>query len=123
MPVLSILATRHGYLTMQERTETVSELERIGRCLVLVGMGRPPQEQWAWPLRSHLPSVTVITVGGLFDFFSDRIPRAPVVWREIGLEWLFRLRQEPRRLAARYLLGNPVFLARALKQRWTGPDP
>ncbi|MEK7671394.1 MAG: WecB/TagA/CpsF family glycosyltransferase, partial [Bacteroidota bacterium] len=60
------------------------------------------------------------TVGGLFDFFSGRIPRAPVAWRELGIEWLWRLRMEPRRLAKRYLIGNPLFLIITLWQRMRG---
>ncbi len=58
-----------------------------------------------------------MTVGGLFDFFSGRVPRAPIAWRELGLEWLFRLREEPTRLARRYLIGNPLFLGLAAAQR------
>jgi N-acetylglucosaminyldiphosphoundecaprenol N-acetyl-beta-D-mannosaminyltransferase len=47
--------------------------------------------------------------GGLFDFYSGRIPRAPQWMREIGMEWLFRLMQEPGRLWRRYIIGNPLF--------------
>jgi N-acetylglucosaminyldiphosphoundecaprenol N-acetyl-beta-D-mannosaminyltransferase len=55
-------------------------------------------------------------VGGLFDFYSGRIPRAPMWMREIGLEWLWRLIQEPGRLWRRYVIGNPLFLFRVWKQ-------
>src|SRR5262249_27898825 len=81
-----------------------------------VGMGSPLQERWVWRHLRDVPGATVITVGGLFDFFSGRIPRAPVAWREMGVEWLFRLRQEPARLARRDLLGNPLFLAAVVAQ-------
>jgi N-acetylglucosaminyldiphosphoundecaprenol N-acetyl-beta-D-mannosaminyltransferase len=70
-----------------------------------------------WTYLRNIPQVTAVTVGGLFDFVSGRIPRAPVVWRELGLEWLYRLSHEPRRLGRRYLVGNPVFLARVARQR------
>jgi N-acetylglucosaminyldiphosphoundecaprenol N-acetyl-beta-D-mannosaminyltransferase len=53
-------------------------------------------------------------VGGLFDFYSGRIPRAPVWVREIGMEWVFRFVQEPKRLFRRYFAGNFVFIARVL---------
>lgn len=56
-------------------------------------------------------SVT-LGVGGLFDYYAGRIPRAPAWMRGLGLEWVFRLIQEPRRLWRRYLVGNVVFLAR-----------
>jgi N-acetylglucosaminyldiphosphoundecaprenol N-acetyl-beta-D-mannosaminyltransferase len=55
-------------------------------------------------------------VGGLFDFYSGRIPRAPMWLREIGLEWLYRLMQEPGRMWRRYVIGNPLFLYRVWRQ-------
>jgi N-acetylglucosaminyldiphosphoundecaprenol N-acetyl-beta-D-mannosaminyltransferase len=55
-------------------------------------------------------------VGGLFDFYSGRIPRAPVWMREMGIEWVFRLMQEPGRMWRRYVIGNPLFLLRVNKQ-------
>ena len=56
-------------------------------------------------------------VGGLFDFYSGRMPRAPQWIREIGMEWVWRLAQEPRRMWQRYIIGNPLFLYRVLRQR------
>ena len=58
-----------------------------------------------------------IGVGGLFDFYSGRVPRAPQWLRELGLEWLFRLLQEPRRMWRRYLLGNLLFAMRVASAR------
>jgi N-acetylglucosaminyldiphosphoundecaprenol N-acetyl-beta-D-mannosaminyltransferase len=55
-------------------------------------------------------------VGGLFDFYSGRIARAPVWMREMGLEWVFRLMQEPGRMWRRYVIGNPLFLFRVRRQ-------
>ena len=95
-------------------------MAELGPCLVLVGMGSPRQELWAWKYLSNHPDLIVVTVGGLFDFISGVVPRATVIWRELGLEWLYRLTREPRRLARRYLLGNPLFLARAVRQRLLG---
>jgi len=116
-PGLQTPVVHHGYLDDAASGSIAEQVGQLGRALVLVGMGSPRQERWA---REHLAGVggiTVITVGGLFDFFSGRIQRAPVAWREMGLEWAWRLRQEPGRLARRYLLGNPLFLALALAQR------
>ena len=62
------------------------------------------------------PHVWLLGVGGLFDFYSGRIPRAPLWLREIGLEWVWRLAQEPGRMWRRYLLGNPLFLYRVWRQ-------
>jgi len=59
-------------------------------------------------------------VGGLFDFYSGRLPRAPVWMREMGMEWVYRLIQEPGRLWKRYLIGNSVFLFRVTWERLCG---
>ena len=56
-------------------------------------------------------------VGGLFDFYSGRIRRAPVWMRELGMEWVYRLMQEPGRMWRRYILGNPLFLYRVWLQK------
>jgi N-acetylglucosaminyldiphosphoundecaprenol N-acetyl-beta-D-mannosaminyltransferase len=58
-------------------------------------------------------------VGGLFDFYSGRIPRAPLWVREIGMEWFYRFLQEPGRMWKRYLLGNGIFLFHVLRERIT----
>lgn len=97
-----------------------NRVRELGRSLVLVGMGSPRQEQWSWRFLRDVRGATVLTVGGLFDFYSGRIPRAPIFLREAGLEWVYRMIQEPRRLAKRYLVGNPLFIALALEQRFRG---
>lgn len=71
--------------------------------------------------RSRLKVPVVIGVGGLFDYYSGRIARAPLPLRKAGLEWAWRLAQEPRRLANRYLVGNAVFLARLAWLRMVAP--
>lgn len=117
---LQIPLVSHGYLSEAEALAVAARVRALGRIVVLVGMGSPLQERWAWRYLASLPEVTAVTVGGLFDFFSGRVPRAPVAVRELGLEWLYRLYQEPRRLARRYLLGNPLFVLLALHQRALG---
>lgn len=121
-PGLSIPLVSHGFIDVAEAKAVAAKVARLGRSIALVGMGSPLQERFAWEHLAHLREATVITVGGLFDFFSGRVPRAPLAWRELGLEWLFRMLKEPRRLAKRYLVGNPLFLALALKQKLAG-DP
>ncbi len=118
-PSLIVAEVEHGFIQGAERDALIERLRRVGG-VVLVGMGTPIQERWAWEHLAAVSGITVLTVGGLFDFYSGRIPRAPMALREVGLEWTWRLAQEPTRLAKRYLLGNPVFLARSLKQRAFG---
>jgi N-acetylglucosaminyldiphosphoundecaprenol N-acetyl-beta-D-mannosaminyltransferase len=118
VPTLEVPVISPGYFAHDAAIKpVVRQIEALGRAIVLVGMGSPRQERWAWQHLRNVPGATVLTVGGLFDFYSGRIPRAPIFWREIGMEWLWRLLQEPRRLAKRYLVGNPLFLALAIEQR------
>ncbi len=82
--------------------------------LVLLAMGMPRQEALAQALRSSLPGPCLIVCGGaIVDFLAGKTPRAPAWLRQRGLEWLWRLGQEPRRLFGRYVIGNPLFLLRA----------
>lgn len=119
-PGLVIPLTSDGYLDDTESRELAGRIRAVGRAIVLVGMGTPRQEQWAARYLGACPEATAVTVGGLFDFYADRIPRAPVAWRELGLEWVWRLYQEPERMWRRYILGNPLFVARVVKQRLRG---
>ncbi|MEI6243812.1 MAG: WecB/TagA/CpsF family glycosyltransferase [Acidobacteriota bacterium] len=83
---------------------------------MLVALGAPRQELW---IRDFLPMSGAslgLGVGGLFDFYSGRIPRAPRWLRALGLEWTYRLWCEPRRMWRRYLIGNVAFLWSV----WTG---
>jgi lipopolysaccharide/colanic/teichoic acid biosynthesis glycosyltransferase len=80
-------------------------------------MGAPRQENWIERHRDRLNVKLLMGVGGLFDFCSGRIPRAPLWMRRAHLEWFWRLLQEPRRMWRRYVIGNPLFLFRAWRLR------
>ena len=122
-PGLRFAAIEHGFIDDAGARAFAERVRAQGPCVVLVAMGTPTQERWAWRWLADIGGATVLTVGGLFDFYSGRIPRAPQALRDAGLEWTYRLYREPRRLAKRYLLGNPLFVARALAQRARGPRP
>jgi exopolysaccharide biosynthesis WecB/TagA/CpsF family protein len=84
--------------------------------LIVLGMGMPKQEEVACALRAELTHPCLIVCGGaIIDFLGERMPRAPVWMRRLGLEWVYRLAQEPARLFRRYVLGNPLFLLRTLR--------
>lgn len=86
--------------------------------VIVLGMGMPKQESVSIKLRNALPLNTVIINGGaIFDFLSERYPRAPTWMRRIGGEWIYRLIKEPRRLWRRYLVGNLLFLYRIVVLR------
>ena len=113
-PDTTIAGYRHGYFEPDEEGSVAEAIRRSGASVLLVAMGVPDQELW---IQRNLESTGVrvaIGVGGLFDFYSGRIPRAPAWMREIGLEWIYRLLQEPGRMWKRYLIGNWIFLGRHL---------
>lgn len=84
--------------------------------LVWVGLGMPKQEHFMAEAWARLDAGLLIGVGAAFDFHSGRIRQAPRWMQRSGLEWLFRLTQEPRRLARRYLVNNPLFVLRTFAQ-------
>ena len=85
--------------------------------VLLVGMGNPLQEKWIHRHLSELRVPVCMGVGGLFDYWAGNVSRSPTWLRRLGHEWLWRLLQEPRRMARRYLLGNPAFFGRVLRER------
>lgn len=116
-PDVIVSGCRDGYFTAEQEREVVYEIAQSGAAVLLVAFGAPRQDLW---IRRHLNETGVkvaMGVGGLFDFYSGRIPRAPLWMREIGAEWLFRFAQEPRRMWKRYFVGNAVFLWRVLRAR------
>lgn len=113
-PNTTIVGYRDGYFQRQEEASVAEDIRRSGASVLLVAMGVPHQELWIHRNMKSTGVRVAIGVGGLFDFYSGRIPRAPGWMRELGLEWTYRLLQEPRRMWKRYLIGNWSFLARHL---------
>lgn len=110
-------------LTSAEDRETVDRINASGAGLIFLGLGCPKQEIFAYMHRERIRGVQ-LCVGAAFDFLAGTKPMAPAWMQERGLEWLFRLCSEPRRLWRRYLVGNSIFLARlareALRARISG---
>lgn len=98
-------------LTEEEDNEIVAMISRAAPDVVWVGLGAPKQERWMHEHRSKLNVPVVVGVGAAFDMISGRRRQAPRWMREHGLEWLFRLFQEPRRLWRRYLIYGTEFVA------------
>lgn len=115
-PSLKIAGTQSGYFDWELDTPTI--IDRINASetnILLVAFGVPRQEKWIDENFDKLKPQVVMGVGGLFDFYSGEMKRAPKWMREIGMEWLFRLLKEPRRMWKRYIIGNPLFLYRVYK--------
>jgi len=113
---VTIAGTMHGYFDREkESAGVIDTINRSNASILLVAFGAPLQEKWIIRHRNELQPTILMGVGGLFDFFSGNVRRAPRWMREIGLEWIYRLLQEPGRMWKRYVIGNPLFLYRVMK--------
>jgi len=119
-PGLEIAGTHHGFLDETGSRVVVDAMNRSGAALVLVGMGTPRQEAWIEEWRDEIEAPVVWAVGALLDFVAGVQHRGPRWMSENHLEWLWRLGTDPVRLGRRYLVGNPLFVGRVLKQRLVG---
>jgi N-acetylglucosaminyldiphosphoundecaprenol N-acetyl-beta-D-mannosaminyltransferase len=97
-------------LTAAEEDSVVEQVRRDRPDVLWVGIGVPKQEKWMARMRDRLQVPVMCAVGAAFDFHAGRISQAPVWMQERGLEWTYRIAQEPRRLLPRYLSYNPRFL-------------
>jgi len=102
-------------LTPNERKSMISRINNTGAHLLFIGLGNPKQENFAYEHKNDIKPVQ-ITVGAAFDFNSHNKKMAPTWMQACGLEWLFRLSQEPTRLWRRYLISNILFLVAFLLQ-------
>ena len=115
-PKLQIVGVRHGYFERDlESAEVIAEINASRADILLVAFGAPFQEKWIAQHFAEINCPIQLGVGGLFDFYSGNIPRAPFWMRRLGIEWVFRLWQEPARMWRRYIIGNPLFIIRLLK--------
>jgi exopolysaccharide biosynthesis WecB/TagA/CpsF family protein len=105
--------------SMDERKRIIEMINGSGANALAVGVGAPKQEKWIWQCRSELPDVTTfLAIGAGIEFAAGTLSRAPAWVGKAGLEWFYRLLHEPRRLARRYLVEDPLFFWLALKQRF-----
>jgi N-acetylglucosaminyldiphosphoundecaprenol N-acetyl-beta-D-mannosaminyltransferase len=110
-------------LTAEEDDDIAEQVNRDRPDVVWVGIGVPKQEKWMVRMRDRLEAPVLCAVGAAFDFNAGRVSQAPRWMQERGLEWTYRIAQEPRRLLPRYLYTNPRFLygvgRQYLKERTT----
>ena len=108
-----------GFFKGKSEEQIFAELSELKADILLVAMGVPKQEEWINSRLDRLNGCVAIGVGGLLDFVSQRIPRAPMWMRKLNIEWCFRLYCEPKRLFKRYIIGNPLFIGRVfLSKLW-----
>lgn len=119
-PDLQIAGWRNGYFSPAEEAGVVGDIKASGADCLFVGISSPIKERFLNRYRDELGVPLQMGVGGSFDVLSGHIRRAPVAMQRAGLEWLFRLVQEPRRLARRYYVSNSKFFMMLLRNMLTG---
>jgi exopolysaccharide biosynthesis WecB/TagA/CpsF family protein len=116
-PTLKICGYHDGYLRDElTNRRVIKDINQSTASVLLVAMGTPLQETWLDRNGNDISVPVKMSVGGLFDFYSGRVSRAPSWIRNIGCEWMWRLAIEPKRMWKRYILGNPLFLYRVVKE-------
>jgi N-acetylglucosaminyldiphosphoundecaprenol N-acetyl-beta-D-mannosaminyltransferase len=120
---VNVVGTANPYIRLDgsvgDLEQGIDEVAAASPDLVLVAMGAPKQELWIHHNRVRLGQAVAAGIGASLDFVIGRIPRAPRWVSHAGLEWLYRLAREPRRLARRYLVKDPRFLAVVLRDART----
>jgi exopolysaccharide biosynthesis WecB/TagA/CpsF family protein len=115
-PGLWVAGWRNGYFDRSREREVVDQIRRSGAAMLFVGMPSPFKEVWCERWRAELGVPVIMGVGGSFDVLAGFLRRAPRFLQAAGLEWLWRLALEPRRLWRRYLVANALFVASALAE-------
>lgn len=120
-PDLKVSGIRHGHFDhaagSPENEAVIREINAAAPDILLVGFGMPLQERWLMENWHRVDARVALTGGAVFDYVSGELRRGPRFLTDNGFEWLARLLVEPGRLWRRYVIGNPVFLLRVLRQR------
>lgn len=114
-PNVSILGRHHGFFKQEEEGELVEEIGVLKPDILVVALGAPYAERWIHKYKGVLHAKIAIGVGGSLDVVAGTVPRAPMVWRKLNIEWLFRLLNQPSRWRRQLLL--PRFAWKALVYR------
>lgn len=119
-PGLQVVGTHHGYFEKvgPENEAVIKNINSLKPDILIVGFGMPLQERWILENREKLDVGIIMTGGNCFTFLAGEESRAPEWMHENGLEWLYRLVKEPKRMFTRYIIGNPLFLGRVLLQKF-----
>lgn len=113
-----IAGYRNGYFKKEEEQSIAQEIADSGANILFVGISSPIKENFLFENRDTLKQVNLIMgVGGSFDVIAGFVKRAPIWMQKSGLEWLYRLIQEPKRMWKRYLIGNTKFVVLVLREK------
>lgn len=113
-PGIVIAGLRNGYFEPDQEPEIVAEIRESKADMLFVAMSPPKKEIFLGKWAGEMGVPVCHGVGGAFDVLAGRVQRAPEVWQRFGMEWLYRIKQEPRRMWRRYLVTNTLFCAMVL---------
>jgi N-acetylglucosaminyldiphosphoundecaprenol N-acetyl-beta-D-mannosaminyltransferase len=105
-PKINIVGFYHGYFALDKDNEIVQMINSVCTDVLVVGMGSPRQELWVDKNKASLKAKVIICVGGVLDVLAGKTRRAPLWMQKAGLEWFWRVQQEPKRLWKRYLIDD-----------------
>ncbi len=118
-PHSTIVGFHHGFFQEDETPSILSSINQSKADILFMAMGTPKQELWFTENKKEIKIPVTCCVGGFISFVSGAKKRAPLWMRTIGLEWFYRLLQEPKRLWKRYIIGIPLFVYYILRQKIT----
>jgi N-acetylglucosaminyldiphosphoundecaprenol N-acetyl-beta-D-mannosaminyltransferase len=113
-----LITTRCGYFTLEENDVVLNEIADFQPHILMVGMGMPRQEQWILDNLDRIRANAIISAGACFDYVAGKIPTPPRWMGQMGLEWLYRLISEPKRLSYRYLVEPWYLVPLMIKDIW-----
>ncbi|MBQ7450017.1 WecB/TagA/CpsF family glycosyltransferase [bacterium] len=113
MPNIKIVYTKDGFFQSDEEGQIINDLKESGARFILVALGSPKQEYFIDTARLSIKNALWVGVGGSFDVWSGIVKRAPVIFRKLGLEWLYRVIDNPKRIS-RIFPTLPIFLYRVI---------
>jgi N-acetylglucosaminyldiphosphoundecaprenol N-acetyl-beta-D-mannosaminyltransferase len=122
-PTLRIAGRHHGYFSDAQSGEIAADISRSGADMLFLGMGSPNKEIFLARFGASLGVPVLHGVGGSFDVLAGITKRAPLAWQRMGLEWAYRLLQEPRRMWRRYLVTNSLFIALTFREALSPTPP
>lgn len=120
---LRFAGARNGYFKPEEEASVVADIRASGADCLFIAMPTPRKERFMRAWRDHLGVPFLMGVGGTFDVVAGKVERAPATYQRFGMEWLYRLMQEPRRMFWRYARTNTLFLGMMLPglvRHWLG---
>lgn len=121
-PGVTVAGFRNGYFTAGQEAEVAEEIAAAKPDILLVAMTSPKKEMFLAKWSQQLSIPVCHGVGGSFDVMAGKVQRAPELWQRLGLEWLYRVKQEPRRLWRRYLVTNLLFLRMVARELLRGSE-